>query len=197
MSQCRCKGPNRNQGGQRIEFSATLSLRAGRVIVKALIELLRWAYEFGAADARERPEQRAGVGFFRGYRPPRHSFSGPITICFECPFIVGVHEGAQRIPFLVGSQHDVISLLRNRDEAVDRALMVGCELLGKRVTDQCDRFVQPECGFRITYLEASAIALRFQPGAEIPEIEARFCFALLQFLGNQRRGTVLQVSPRA
>ena len=125
------------------------------MIVKALIELLQWTYKPWAADARERPEECAGVRFFRGYRPPRHPLSGPIAVCFERPFILCVHEGAQGIPFLIGSQHDIISLLRNREEAVDRALVAGCEFLGKGVTDESDRFVQPERYLRVTHVEDS------------------------------------------
>ena len=84
------------------------------------------------------------------------------------------------------------AFLRDRDEAVDRALVAGCKLLGKRVADQRDRFVQPECRLRIAHVEDPAIALSLQPGAEIPEIEARVGFALLQFLKDQRRRAVLE-----
>ena len=42
------------------------------MIVEAQIELLQWTYKPWAADARERPEECAGVRFFRGYRPPKH-----------------------------------------------------------------------------------------------------------------------------
>ena len=82
--------------------------------------------------------------------------------------------------------------MRDRDEAVDGALVAGGELLGKHVTDQSDRLLQPECCFGIAHVEDAAIAPCLQPGAEIPEIEARFGLALLQFLRDQRRRAVLE-----
>src|SRR6201999_162489 len=45
-------------------FAAASSISAqGGAIVKAGIELMRRAHQFGAADVRKRLEQRSGVGF--------------------------------------------------------------------------------------------------------------------------------------
>ena len=45
---------------------------------------------------------------------------------------------------------------------------------------------------RITHVEDPAIALGLQPGAKVPEIEAGFGLALLQFLKDQWRGAILE-----
>src|SRR5450631_1068720 len=81
--------------------NASVSAR-GRLIVEALVKLLRRAYQLRAADTRECAEQRAGVGGFRGERPPRYPLPCPISVGLERRIIRGIHQWAERVPFLVG-----------------------------------------------------------------------------------------------
>src|SRR5205807_4509825 len=157
----------------------------GRSIVKTLIELLRWAHQRRAANVCKRPEQGAGIFFFRGDRPLRYPLSGPIAIGLECPIVFRIHQRAQGLPLGVGSQHDVSGLLGGRDEAVDGALVMCRELFGKHVADESERLVQPKCYFGVTDVEVETVASCLQAGTEIPEIEARLSLALLQFLRNE------------
>src|SRR5207237_9608513 len=92
----------------------------------------------------------------------------------------------------VASSSNVIGLLCSRDAAVDSATVIGGELLGKDVANESDRLVQPKCCFGVTHVEDTTVASCLEAGTEIPEIEARLSLALLQFLRNERRSSVLE-----